>query len=240
MPEKEKGRVTSKEIETTEMEEDAPPKRKAVDDAFERLFGYPWGTAFGLDENSMAEPAVQQLVQIFGMTRTARIVGSRGGHTYKRQRLPEPATTTLSSSTTDDDILANYKNIPLPKSNVATVTETKVFAGQTIQTKKVTKAASKSVKATKSPPAAPSKKAGIDSILAQLNGPAKMSTVQKTSNDWESFKESDKQLQDELEKNAQGKDAFLVKQDFLNRVDQRKFELEKDERDRERAKRATT
>ena len=67
-----------------------------------------------------------------------------------------------------------------------------------------------------------------------------MSTVQKTSNDWESFKESDKQLQDELEKNAQGKDAFLVKQDFLNRVDQRKFELEKDERDRERAKRATT
>ena len=47
-------------------------------------------------------------------------------------------------------------------------------------------------------------------------------------------------LQDELEKKAQGKDAFLVKQDFMNRVDHRKFELEKEERDRERAKRATT
>jgi len=28
-----------------------------------------------------------------------------------------------------------------------------------------------------------------------------------------------------------------VKQDFLNRVDQRKFELEKEERDRERSRR---
>jgi hypothetical protein len=43
-----------------------------------------------------------------------------------------------------------------------------------------------------------------------------------------------------LEKKAQGKDAFLVKQDFLKRVDQRKFELERDERERERVKRKTT
>ena len=73
-----------------------------------------------------------------------------------------------------------------------------------------------------------------------MAGPTKISTVRKTNDDWEQFKESDKQLQDELEKKAQGKDAFLVKQDFLNRVDHRKFELEKEERDRERAKRATT
>ena len=46
-------------------------------------------------------------------------------------------------------------------------------------------------------------------------------------------------LQEELEKKAQGKDAFLVKEDFKSRVDRRKFELEKDVRDRERAKRGT-
>ena len=81
---------------------------------------------------------------------------------------------------------------------------------------------------------------GVDAVLAQIAGPGKLSTAQKTSDDWESFKGSDKQLQDELEKTAQSKDAFLVKQDFLNRVDQRKFELEKTERERERAKRHTS
>ena len=80
-------------------------------------------------------------------------------------------------------------------------------------------------------------KSGIDSVLAQIAEPIKTSTVKKTSDDWESFKESDKQFQDELEKKAQSKDALLVRQDFLLRVDNRKFEIEKEERERERARR---
>jgi hypothetical protein len=80
-------------------------------------------------------------------------------------------------------------------------------------------------------------RSNIDDVLQRLAGPSKTSTVQKTNNDWESFKETDKQLQEELEKQAQAKDAFLVKQDFLLRVDNRRFEIEKEERDRERAKR---
>jgi len=40
-----------------------------------------------------------------------------------------------------------------------------------------------------------------------------------------------------LESRAEGNEAFLVKKDFLDRVDHRKFELEKQERDRERASR---
>lgn len=77
----------------------------------------------------------------------------------------------------------------------------------------------------------------LDNVLSQIAGKKELNTVEKTSNDWEGFKESDKTLQDDLERTAQSKNAYLVKQDFLNRVDQRKFELEKEERDRERSRR---
>jgi hypothetical protein len=78
----------------------------------------------------------------------------------------------------------------------------------------------------------------LDSVLQQLAGPKKQNTIEKTNNDWESFKGTDKALQDDLEKTAQSKDAYLVKQDFLQRVDQRRFEIERTERDHERARQA--
>lgn len=81
------------------------------------------------------------------------------------------------------------------------------------------------------------KSSNLDHVLKQLAGPKKLNTVEKTSGDWEGFKATDKTLQDELERTAQSKDAYLVKQDFLNRVDQRRFELEREERDQERARR---
>lgn len=56
----------------------------------------------------------------------------------------------------------------------------------------------------------------------------------KTGADWELFKDH-AGLEEELKKNALGKDAFLVKKDFLDRVDHRKFEKEKADRERERA-----
>jgi hypothetical protein len=213
-------------METESENVGATSKRKAVDAAFERLFGYQWGSTFDLDEGECTSSA-QQLVQIFGVNRTARILGSRGISSSKRQKVE------FSEPLTKRTI--NKKDSQLPLSslkNPTTVTETKKFAGQAIQsTRKHTENA---------PVKAITARSKLDNVLAQLSGPAKMSTVQKTSDDWENFKESDKQLQDELEKKAQGKDAFLVKQDFLNRVDQRTFELEKEKRERERAKRATT
>lgn len=200
----------------------AAPKRKAVDVVFESLFGYSWGTTFHLDDSTMTSTA-KELVRIFGPTATARILDQRGsGAAEKRQKLDDSNRRVL-----------NYKDIELPKMEQTTVVETSVFAGQTIQTAKKQAPVSATKTATKP-------KANVDNVLAQLAGPSKMNTVQKTNNDWESFKESDKQLQDDLEKRAQGKDAFLVKQDFLNRVDHRKFELEKEERDRDRAKRKTS
>ena len=53
-----------------------------------------------------------------------------------------------------------------------------------------------------------------------------MFVVAKTSSDWDQFKEKSG-MNEELEKKAQDKDAFLVKKDFLQRVDLRRFEHEK-------------
>ena len=190
----------------------AGAKRSAVDEAFRRMFHYDWGTKFGIPDDASSK--AQELIQIFGRGRAARIMGSQG-ETVKRRKL----------DVAPRGKLMEYKSIELPK-NLARTPETASASD--------TKGAPTSSNTSGSP-----KKSGkIDKVLEQLAGPAKTSTVKKTNQDWENFKESDKQLQDELEKQAQGKDAYLVKKDFLSRVDNRKFEIEKEGRDRERAKRA--
>ena len=277
---------------------DQPPSSSissssAVDDAFERLFGYKFGTTFDLpvSKADAAGPvipattsktsAAQQLLEIFGRSKAARILGSLGDG-MKAATRKRGATSTADGDTvmTDANIgtgtfkkrRRNYKDIELPQTNLKKITETKVFAGQTIQTTTTVVASSSSSSAAatdgsekgsgptastsslKPPPTAAgagpgtaiggkkkaSASSNLDSVLANLADPKKMNTVEKTSNDWEQLKEKDAVLKEELEKKAQSKDAFLVKQDFLNRVDQRKFEIEKDERDRERAQRNTT
>ena len=75
---------------------------------------------------------------------------------------------------------------------------------------------------------------GLDTILSKINAPEKVSTLTKTGIDWEQFKD-DQGLEEELAKKAQGKDAYLLKQEFLQRVDLRRFEQEKAERDKQRA-----
>ena len=201
-----------------------PPKRKHVDDAFQRLFGYKWGTTFDISSQDIQDATVKQLVEIFGTTRAARILGMTDPN--KRRK----TTSSSSAATTPSRAKLDYKSIELPKAASKTITETKMFAGQAIRTKKVV--AATDAPTQKKPPAT-----GLDSVLQQLEGPSKINTVEKTSSDWESFKEKDKTLQDELEKQAKGKGAYLVRQDFLNRVDQRTFEKERDDRERERAKR---
>jgi len=72
----------------------------------------------------------------------------------------------------------------------------------------------------------------IDSVLAEISGPKAISTVTKSSLDWDQFKETEK-LEDDLA-NA-SKDGYLHRQDFLVRVDHRTFEKERDERLRKSA-----
>lgn len=200
------------EPSNTENEQNRPrlsaQKRKAVDQAFEDLFGYAYGTTF-LPLNKRRKSRKERiLVEMFGPTAAARLLGT---------------TAAVASSTTTETKLI------LPKKK--TVTQVKRFAGTnvTIQTTVEDKPSSSSK---------PSKKAatGLDLVLDQLDGPNKISTVAKTSADWDRFK-GDRGLEEELEKKAQGKDAFLVKKDFLDRVDHRRFEQERTERDKERASR---
>ncbi|KAH9185870.1 hypothetical protein AeNC1_012157 [Aphanomyces euteiches] len=101
------------------------------------------------------------------------------------------------------------------------VTEVLKFAGQEYSvTKKVS-----------------SSESGLDSALAALNQPKKISTIEKSSMDWESFKDKEG-IADELQQYT--KDGYLEKQDFLHRVDVRKFELEKAERDKLRRANASS
>lgn len=70
-------------------------------------------------------------------------------------------------------------------------------------------------------------KSSLDQMLSDLNGPKTISTVTKSSYDWDTFKDAEK-LNDDLNKASQ--DGYLNKQDFLNRCDVRSFEMERDER----------
>jgi len=101
----------------------------------------------------------------------------------------------------------------------------------------------------------------LDEVLGGLQGTKTISTVEKSSYDWDKFKvrtrwfgviacvrllchhapfllvctqESNK-LDEELE--GASRDGYLGKKDFLNRVDSRQFEQEKAKRDIERSKR---
>ncbi|KDO22545.1 hypothetical protein SPRG_11727 [Saprolegnia parasitica CBS 223.65] len=81
------------------------------------------------------------------------------------------------------------------------------------------------------------KKTGLDAVVDALQEPKKVSTIEKSSLDWDSFKEKEG-IVDELEQYT--KDGYLEKKDFLHRVDLRKFELEKAEREKVRRAQANS
>ncbi len=82
---------------------------------------------------------------------------------------------------------------------------------------------------TSSSSAEKSKIGSLDKILKDLAGPKVISTVTKSNYDWENFKETEN-LVDDLAKATKSGDGFLSRQDFLDRVDVRSFEKERDER----------
>lgn len=191
-------------------------KRKVVDEAFEQMFGYKFGTRFLPKRRRTDAPQSQTdivLSRIFGPTVAAQILAT-------------------CSSVTDMQV----QRAPLPTKTVTMVAEVKRYAGQTISVKRKVSSSDTRTAGSVSVPNGQSKPQGLDSLLQELEGPGKISTVEKTSADWESFKQ-DAGVEGEIEKQAQGKNAYLVKQDFLERVDQRSFVQEKAKRDLERSKR---
>lgn len=99
------------------------------------------------------------------------------------------------------------------------------------------KLASSSVAEVKPAPGAPRRRGGaLSALVGSINKPAKMNVLQRSSLDWDRFKD-DTGAHEELQKHVRSKDAYLEKQDFLMRTDQRQFEQEKAMRDRHRTPR---
>ncbi|XP_055529257.1 craniofacial development protein 1 [Wyeomyia smithii] len=77
---------------------------------------------------------------------------------------------------------------------------------------------------------------GLGSVLSQIGKKNKLSTLEKSKLDWNSFKRTEG-IEEELQTHNKGKDGYLEKQDFLERADLRQFEIEKTFRQTNRSKR---
>ncbi|RVE71455.1 hypothetical protein OJAV_G00051960 [Oryzias javanicus] len=68
---------------------------------------------------------------------------------------------------------------------------------------------------------------GMSSLLSRIGGKKpKMSTLEKSKMDWDAFK-SEEGITEELAIHNRGKEGFVERKNFLERVDHRQFELEK-------------
>ncbi|CAM9801628.1 unnamed protein product [Pylaiella littoralis] len=109
----------------------------------------------------------------------------------------------------------------LAASRKVEVSEVKKYAGKDIVVKRTVTAGS----AEHAAAAAAQKKGGLDNVLAAIDGPKSISTVTKSSMDWETYKAAEGIEGDMQQATKDGK-GYLNKQDFLQRCDVRKFETE--------------
>lgn len=69
--------------------------------------------------------------------------------------------------------------------------------------------------------------AGLSGILGRIGGKKqKMSTLEKSKMDWDAFK-SEEGISEELAIHNRGREGYVERKNFLERVDHRQFELEK-------------
>lgn len=67
---------------------------------------------------------------------------------------------------------------------------------------------------------------GLSAILGKLDKKPKLSTLDKSKLDWDSFKEKEG-IEEELKTHNRGKEGYLERVAFLERADQRQFEIER-------------
>ncbi|GBG25840.1 Craniofacial development protein 1 [Hondaea fermentalgiana] len=113
------------------------------------------------------------------------------------------------------------------------IEEQKHFAGQTISVVRSVAKSSAEAQQAAAKASEAAKQSELDKIVSELKNPKKsMSAVEKSSHDWDQFKE-EKGIGDQLE--AYAKDGYVEKQQFLQRVEERQFEAGRAERERARA-----
>jgi hypothetical protein len=76
---------------------------------------------------------------------------------------------------------------------------------------------------------------GLGSLVSSLGKANKVSTLSKSKQDWEGFKREEG-IEEDLVNHTKSKDSFVERQAFLQRSDLRQFELEKNIRERNRAR----
>eukprot|EP00879_Flechtneria_rotunda_P001421 GHRR01001574.1.p1 GENE.GHRR01001574.1~~GHRR01001574.1.p1 ORF type:complete len:355 (+),score=176.98 GHRR01001574.1:219-1283(+) len=112
--------------------------------------------------------------------------------------------------------------------NKVTVTETRRFAGKDIQVAvQVDKDSKEAKRAADRAAAADS---GLDAFLNQIESKKKVSVLDKSKMDWQDYKTTDSQVQEELEAHRRSDKQYLDKQDFLKRAELREYEIERDKR----------
>ncbi|KAL7426391.1 hypothetical protein ACHAXM_000433 [Skeletonema potamos] len=232
------------------LEEDSGPllsitKQKAVDDAFNDLFGYNYTKSAAAKPQSKlpvkSKSAMQKqkniLSSIFGKSSCSKLLST----SKVTAALARPKASSGGMMRLEKRVIKEVKRFAGQEICVEKVVMVPIFtnsgSGGDGKPKSSTNEHSNTNNVTAATAASTAK--GLDNLLQEMSRPEKLSTISKTSTDWDLFKSknADEALKEQLESRAQGNDAFLVKKDFLDRVDHRRFELEKQERDRERASR---
>ena len=227
-------------------------KRKVVDDAFDELFGYSFQGSdlkrkqkrmkLNFDEKSSSRKK-HVLSQIFGPTAANQMVQNYATDASMNSSIKANKLRKLDSKSLTNEKIQQLVNQVTEEERV---TVTKRFAGQEVQITCASQSQSGEVISTNSEkskktvalqPITKVAASGVDHVLSSLQDVTKLNTVTKTSADWDQFKSQNGTIAEKLESQAKGKDAYLVKKEFLNRVDGRRFEQEKAEREKERATR---
>lgn len=136
--------------------------------------------------------------------------------------------TSVTSAKYEEKPVAKQVTAPPQKTTVKEIFE---FAGEKIEVEKEIKLDEKNgnckIKAGQVATASrPRPGGGLSSVLGQLGKKNKLSVLEKTKLDWTGFKKNEG-IDDELQVHNKGRDGYLERQDFLERTDFRRFEIEK-------------
>lgn len=150
--------------------------------------------------------------------------------------------------TSSNKLLVKTEKLEKPKeTEKVKITKVFDFAGEEVRVTKEVDATSKEAKSffkqndqekpqANVPSALPSlpagsglkRSSGMSSLLGKIGAKKqKMSTLEKSKLDWESFKEEEG-IGEELAIHNRGKEGYIERKAFLDRVDHRQFEIERD------------
>ncbi|XP_023565170.1 craniofacial development protein 1 isoform X2 [Octodon degus] len=161
---------------------------------------------------------------------------------------PSTQTGEQAEETSSSKSLVKAEELEKPKeAEKVKITKVFDFAGEEVRVTKEVDATSKEAKSffkqnekenpqPSAPSATPSlsagtglkRSSGMSSLLGKIGAKKqKMSTLEKSKLDWESFKEEEG-IGEELAIHNRGKEGYIERKAFLERVDHRQFEIERD------------